>query len=399
MSSAESPNTEQLSARYGMGEAPQANNNVIPLSPETAHHKKSLRALGRFVVDQTFKQNPDSLKLANEEFRDDLAQGATFHKTEELQTEIFEDGVIYRSGFVTKDGFPYYGIVGIPRKQTTEVPAVGTTAWFTRPGGHNERVLRNMMRVGSPVIFVGAEGSYRPKEQPLSEKATTLSRSAAAVLNFARETSLEHPHFLHPTHRTVIGESRGAMVGMGIVALDSKFDQEVIYADLTAPCFPREIQPGDLTDIVKQYSTEPWEVARLVSKLTFRQLLHYPKTFDHKAYSLAHQAAIGRAIFSGEAGELAKLTNPSKVKHISCFNHDTASMISLWQDIFKDHPETQVTPLKGRHLTLADPQTLSYILARNVAFQQAYNTKGTNFSKSDIFKPAHDIASNRMPAG
>lgn len=305
-------------------------------------------------------------------------------------TETSDGGTISHFGLETQQGYAYSAMVGVPKEQTTDVPVIGTTAWFTSLRGHNEHTLRKIMQNGMPVIFMGAEGSYRINE-PIKPRSTiTLANAAAAVLNFSNEVSQNLKDHIHPTERVVIGESRGAMVGMGVLALDKNFESDVLFGDLTAPCFPREFKLTDSLELAKQWIKEPRELAMLVGRLAGKRLFHYPATIDPHPKALSHNFAIAPALFSGEAGGLAKLIDKNKPLHVTCFENDIASMKSAWDEIFEDNHNGRVTSLAGGHLTLASSETQSYILSRNQAFQDEYRKSGpANISGPAIFDNAH----------
>ena len=302
------------------------------------------------------------------------------------------DGYIRRLGFRTAAGYAYAALVGVPYKQETEIPVMYTTAWWTSTEGHNERTARNLMRLGNVVMMVGAEGSWHDGRLSKPETKITLSGSAAATLRFTQEVIDDYKYFVDPIRRVLIGESRGAMVGMGILALDEDFSQDIKFADLTAPCFPRKFKPSDALLLASQIYHEPVSTAKLIGKLTTNRLLHYPGTIDANPYSVAHQVMIGPALFSGEAGDLARQIDTDKIIHITCFQNDKASMQKEWSSIFANNSNVRIVPLEGSHLSLADPQTLDYILARNSAFKQAYENNGDEIKPDDIYQVAHTLA-------
>src|SRR5690606_24814622 len=186
----------------------------------------------------------------------------------------------------------------------TDVPIIATSAWVTSTEGHNEHTMRKFMEAGNNVIFVGAEGSWRPDRFVKPVKPITLAGSAGAVLNFANVIAGNYKYLMDPVNRTVSGESRGAMVGMGLLALDDLFSQRVLFADPTAPCLPSRIKTGDIALLAAQLSHEPASTARLVAKLTLKRLIRYQSIPDLNPYSIAHHFAIAPALFSGEAGDL-----------------------------------------------------------------------------------------------
>lgn len=342
--------------------------------------------------------NEESEYLSYEHI-DQLRNESAIVDWEDLGTEVIEGiGELRRMGIVTEKGYAYSTLIGIPEKQLSTVPIIGTSAWFTSTEGHNEHTVRNMMRAGNIVLFVGAEGSYEPASKPAPKGPISLADSASTVLNFSYHLGKELEEEgidINTEKRIVIGESRGAMVGMGITALAKEFGQEVILSDLTAPCLPRPMHLKDIKDLAGQLREEPKELIKLAGRLTLARLVHYPSTLDLSPYSLRHQIAIGFALFSGEAGALARKIPSDALMHITVFNKDFASMENEWKAIFTNHSNVRITPLSGSHLTLADPETLQFILSRNIAAQLNL-VRGDPFTQSNVFDAAH-LFSRKSP--
>lgn len=329
---------------------------------------------------------------------DELASESRINAFEQLDEVITRDGLIQTIGFTTMAGHAYAAIVGMPKEQTSAIPMIGTSAWFTSIEGHNEHTARTFMRSGNPVVFVGSEGSFHnTKNHGGSLRGITLARSAAAVLRFSGEVVGNHPD-LDQVRRTVIGESRGAMVGMGILALDTAFDQDVMYADLTAPCFPRKFNMfSDPLKLAGHLKHEPRTLLSLAGKIPWSLLRHYPATVDLHPDAFTHQIAIWSTLFRGEAGDLARLIPVNKAMHVTTYDDDAASMHKLWVEIFEAHEGVRVTPLSGSHLSLADPQTLAYLLARNQRFQEQVRD-GHGIRANMIFDGAHEIVQDQLQA-
>ena len=313
-----------------------------------------------------------------------LSEGARIRAVIDHGIESTREGRIHRQGFTTRAGHSYAALVCMPNDPRTDIPTIATTAWFTSTEGHNEHTARVFMRHGNPVVMVGAEGSEHTKSSPFG---ITLARSAAAVLQFAREAAYKTE--IDCSRRYLIGESRGAMVGMGIIALAETFDQEVLFADLTAPCFPRRFHAArDILTLAKHVSREPRTVIDLAGKLPIKLLFHYPATVDPNPGAFVHQLAIGTALFSGEAGELARAIPREQPMHVTTYDDDAASMHKVWVELFEHHANIRVTPLAGSHLSLADPQTLRYLIARNNIFQEQIAAQGSVDAQA-IFEEAH----------
>lgn len=308
------------------------------------------------------------------------------------KVERFPYGIINRYGFTTKSGHSFAAAVGIPKNnQITTIPTVFTTAWFTSTEGHNEHTLRSLVKEGVPTIMIGAEGSYHKNDCKLPNYHTRLAGSAAAVLNFTGVICHDYPTEIDEHERSVIGESRGAMTAMGILAMDKSFDQDVRYADITAPCFPRKILPKDILKLSGHIIHEPLSVSRLAGKIGRKRLIHYPSTIDLHPVSISSQLAIGVALFNGDTGEMARLIDKDKIIHITCYNDDFASMPKIWKGIFKNHSGVRITLLDGSHLTIADPQTLDFIIARRKSFQIENNEHRLDMDGQRIFDRAHQL--------
>jgi hypothetical protein len=308
-----------------------------------------------------------------------------------LDKQSIPNGHLYRFGLKTKSGHSYSAAVGMPTaKQSSDIPIIQTGAWLTSSMGHNEHTLRTFVNNGTPFFFVGPEGSYHSSCNSLKpEFDITLAKSAAAVLRFSQ--IIPELFDVNITDRALIGESRGAMVGMGVLALDSVFGQKIIFADLIAPCFPRKLEPSDALKLSGHLFHEPVSILKLAFKLGIPRLIHYPSTIDLHPTALLSQIAIGPALFSGEAGELAKLIENDKIIHITCFNDDFASMPKEWQEIFIDNDNIRITILDGSHLTIADPETLNYLIARKNSLSVEIEQYGKNLDGQRIFDRAHQL--------
>lgn len=291
-------------------------------------------------------------------------------------------GYVERYGFIDKAGYARAGLVGIPEKAETNIPIIASTAWFTSTEGHNFHTGLKFLENGVPFIIVGAEGSYRPKWHTVRppKNGLNLTNSSASLLQFSNFVAKDHPYLLHETDREVIGESRGGMTAMGTIALAPFIgNQNIVMADLTAPCFPRALSMSDLRRFKDQAIAEPKTIAKLAGKIAMNTLVHYPQTIDLHPISLVHQIAIGSALFSGEAGDLGKLIDSDPILHITCFEDDYASMPEEWEKVLETETRNnaRITLLEGSHLTIADPETLRYVLARNKALR-LLQSKSTN---------------------
>jgi len=276
--------------------------------------------------------------------------------------EIPGVGALRHVGLVSKQGYGYDALVGIPEIQQSDAPVIGASAWFTGTDGHNEHLVRKLMQDGNYVLFSGAEGSYKPAERVKPKTTISLANSAATLMSFAycqAEKLQREGHDVDPVNRRVVGESRGAMIGMGVTALDSAFNQHVTKSVLVAPCLAKRVDTlVDTGRVVEQVASEPFRTLQLIGSLGINRGFHYLRTVDPNWHSIRHQIAIGGALFSGEAGEFPTHIPLEKQMHLTFFDNDFASMQSEWSALFSNHQNVTVDIQPGRHLSIANPATL-----------------------------------------
>jgi len=304
----------------------------------------------------------------------------------------YRAGTIRDIGFTTMEGFSYSALVGIPKVITSPVPLVETTAWFMGLDGYYRHEALSYMGTGNLVVIVGAEGSNRTcADHGGRLSGISLEKSAVAVLNFSGEVVDQYDE-LDKDSCLIKGASRGAMVGMGMQALAGLYDKRVLYADLTAPCFPRPFNPlHDTYGLIRFVMNEPQTLISLGFKMPLSLARRYHASIDLHPASLLHELAITSPLFSGEAGDLARLINPDTdpQMHITTFGRDLLSMHGDWMQIFANHQGVRVTPLKGSHLALADKQTSAFQRARNRAAQEQI-LAGNGVSSHVISEAAHE---------
>lgn len=348
----------------------------------------------------------DEVNYLTPEHRDELRRDSEIVGWDEYADPKIVPGVgtLRRIGIETTQGYTYDTLVGIPEKPECNIPVIGTTAWTTSLRGHNERIVRNLVRAGNYVIYVGAEGSYVTSDPPTPKSPISLANSASAVLNFSyhmvnHETDglRKAGHDIDPELRFVLGESRGGMVAEGLDALAGEFAQDILFSEEVAPCLPERLKSvADLYKLCEQIAKEPREMYRLVGTLTLSRLRHYPYTIDIRADCLRHQAIIGGALFSGEAGALARNHPGGTLKHLTVFDNDFASKKAAWEEIYAGDPQVRITPLPGGHLTIGDLETLRMVLARNKAAQQCANG-GIDLTPRNVFDRAHELLPRQYP--
>jgi hypothetical protein len=85
------------------------------------------------------------------------------------------------------------------------------------------------------------------------------------------------------------------------------------------------------------------------------------------------------------------------LKHLTVFDNDFASNRSWWEQRYDKNPLTRITPLRGGHMTIADLETLRYVLGRNKAAQDFINS-GTALTTTLFDQSHHYVAALQRAA-
>ncbi len=319
------------------------------------------------------------------------------------QKDRHAHGTVYSDVATMSDGQQYEVVTAVPNHPIIEAPVAMTTAWFTSTRGHNRHTIQHLMRLGFPMVLVGPEGGHREESifHP-SEHASRLHNIklgySAHQLHNVLDVLPDAKRTNDNSHMILLGESRGAMVGQGVIAQAAQRNREVIYADLTAPCFPEPLRPRHLGRLFEQVAHEPVEIGKLLGRIALNPLVYYPATVDPHPQAIAYNVAIGPALFSGEAGALARHIPENQQMHITTFHDDFASMPHKWQQIFQNHPNVRIKTIDGAHLTIGDPTTLGHIERRLLQLARQINQRGSYDATQLDFHEVHLDDGDEIPS-
>lgn len=288
---------------------------------------------------------------------------------DERRPEKTHRGTLYTDAVTMSDGHTYPVVIGKPNKPITETPIVFTTAWFTSTHGHNRHVLLRFMEAGFSGVLIGSEGVHRFSD----EKQISARQRAKALGSIALSASAHSMHEIlnEADARDIdaegvilLGESRGAMVGMGFLAYAPLYRRIVSRADLSAPCFPEKLDICHIPELAQQIVSEPRAALKFFGSISLSRMVHYPSTVDLHPQSLAFQLATAPALFGGEAGALARHIPIDQQLHITTFKGDFASMPAAWDDIFAQHLYYSRDEVEGAHVSIANVHTLKALESR-----------------------------------
>ncbi len=296
------------------------------------------------------------------------------------KTVDYKPGLVQYETALMDNGTIYPVLTGTPNVQRSDTAIVFTTAWLTSTKGHNMRTLLRMMQLGYPAIMIGPEGEIANRDIPFHQRvksalATTISQTAEDVSDISH-AKLQRMN-VRPNSVIGIGESRGAMVGMGIRNLE--------YGDFTAPCFRRAPTIGELPGVVAQLGKEVTTLGKLGLQLFSPSLRHYPGTLHTDPEYYLKELFKIHMLMSGQAGKLALASNLETPMHIRTFTGDSWSQGQEWIELFASRPNVHIETAKGNHLDIANPSTLGGI---SVRLAQLAEARGYDGLFSDIDYPS-----------
>lgn len=227
-----------------------------------------------------------------------------------------------------------------PRDPKTNVSSTATTAWLTGIHGLNKRILLARMDAGMPasLLSTARHAGYKPSLEQAAHNQLSIERCLA-----------ENDPERDPHNLTISGISRAAMIGIGMNALAERHDWNVMYSDLTAPCFPERL---DLRKAQKYSSLLGRETLALMNLFSIppRTLRHYTGTVDLSPAGLRYAISTIGELTSGNAGRLAASMPEDTSAYILGFEGDVMSDIHEYERRLENHPNVVFdTRKKGAH--------------------------------------------------
>lgn len=270
--------------------------------------------------------------------------------------------------YLMSDNFHHHVMTGIPRYQRTGIPIDMGTAWWTHLEGHNMHTALRFMEMGFPVRLVGSERINLPRiitpwnfmEIARQLAKIELARSAHNKLQILHINDLANPYTITPNVSLSYGESRDAMIHPGeqflaTTAIEEAQRRQYVYSEDVDPACsdPLEIAPPT-----------PEQIERLIAELRaakhvgwriFRSPLrkHYKHTLDFSLNSLFPQFATAPTLFSGQAGELARLA-PDTPRSINAFVMSAGLTGDGFESKYEGKENTHFFNLDGAHLNIPD---------------------------------------------
>lgn len=321
-------------------------------------------------------------------YGDDTAKNSIKHIVPHSYQQ-FRSGTVLRETACMDDGTQYPVVTGLPKTSRSDTAVVFTTAWLTSTKGHNMRTLLRILKQGHTALMIGPEGEAANPELSFMHKLNqartiTLGKTACDM-----NTVVDHKLSQNPVRQDGyigLGESRGAMIGMGL--------NKLIYADFTAPCFYRPPKIHELPTVAGQLVPEIATLGKLAVNLVRPSRQHYYATLHTNPEYYVHEILKIKMLLSGQAGKLALSQSDDIPMHIRLYKNDGWSQIDEWEAFGKERELTRVETVHGYHLDIARADTLDNITKRlaEITQQRGYDGSYENVDFSQVLTAADDTS-------
>lgn len=262
------------------------------------------------------------------------------------------------------NGRHYQVVTGEPREQHVDVPVVFTTALGTGTNGHNKYTMDQLLDAGYPVVMIGPEGGHT--SWPRSKES--LQRFVRNLLTIRLSETAENMHSIlnvvdakdtyTPKRAINIGESRGAMAGMGFKSRSDRFNREVLYSDLTAATFPQPTR-GGTAHLALLNTLLPNSM--VLGNISVADAIKHPRrllsSLDPNPHFLLHALATIPTLIQGDSGKLAREIDRDAKIHNTFFVNDAWCPAEGWQELFEDYPYVVNTLAPGNHMAIVQKKT------------------------------------------
>lgn len=301
-----------------------------------------------------------------------------------------DEGTIWFDEYSFSNGFHYRQITGLPSTQKHDVAVDIGTPWLTTEEGHNFRTLLRVMSAGMPARLIGPPRIWADGRLPHHRfintiddaKNVELLHDAYAFLTIldAHDQDGSWKYAIEPGNSLYYGESRGAMIGFGIIALSKLFEREVHLSELVDPCLATETSLKELLTPanIEKGLAEVGSLVKLICTIAREnRRRHYRQTFDPSLDYVIPALTTWGALSSGQAGQMASGIPDSTVAGVTFFNASVANQETYYRDILKDKTLIEYFTGDGGHLGLALRTSLFRSIGRMLVAQDQIQNEGT----------------------
>lgn len=256
-----------------------------------------------------------------------------------------------------------------PHKPKFDIAATYTTPWCTDLGGFNQIMGEALADQGMVVAAVSPE---RLKGAQLLQRFGSLALEHDVHAQLAILESLDEETRTKPGTSIDVGYSRGAMVGFGVNVYSSQYGRDIAYSDYIDPCLAHGVGVRDVNwpEIPGYLGREVFALAKGLahsSPATLRKMARY--AMPPSATFWLQQVAVGKALFSGQAGDFITEMHPDTPGHVTLYTSSRFNHAADYQDVLSRYPHIVTREEPGYHLTGVEPRVRHGVLGRIVMAQ------------------------------
>jgi hypothetical protein len=225
--------------------------------------------------------------------------------------------------------------------------------------------------------MVGPPRGFDAKNHSLTKAAYDLHKIADEELETMG---------VDPDKAIAIGDSRGAMVGLGMAVDKYSYGRKVPYIDITAACAPRQFKLKEWPRVLAQLGVEAAHMSEFAIEYGKRgQIGRYLASIlpADPAHGLNAIRTLP-GLVNGDTGRLFDATAIETYIHCEEFTGDYWSQIEEWKARFTDRPNANLEIYAGSHISgIVKSQTRRRKLARLDVLSEARGFDGS-FADLDI---------------
>lgn len=328
--------------------------------PPKAEFEPNPHLVGGFLMEL---EDGSSVAVEVRTLRDEEAyRGGTTCLEAYMITEKTPDD----NGEVIELSYLYNVRSNMPAHLRSDTRVWSTTAWTTREGGFNRKVMEGLNDIGYATSFVEPEG----------KSISASLQDAAKHINYIRAVADQRrgDDKLSTDTAAYIGPSRAAAVGLGVTGL--------AYSDLSASCFVKPRKLSQLPEDAIQLGVEGWELFKHAVTLSPKELVEHRSTFSFHPVDFMHTVLAIRHLRSGQTGTMLR-GNDAGAVNLTLFNKDGWSQHEDTEEEAGNKSNIHTAVLDGRHLSLAHPLVIQAAFDRFDTIAQMRGLDG-GFDKVDF---------------
>ncbi|MEO6513542.1 MAG: hypothetical protein ABIR37_02520 [Candidatus Saccharimonadales bacterium] len=269
--------------------------------------------------------------------------------------------------FVMDDGSVYELDAFFPHQTKFDVPVLYTTPWFTDLRGFNSIYGKELARRGIVSYAISPERSSNPVD-----RVTHLGRISLQHDAYAQHRILEAIDDKGDGSYMSHGYSRGALLALGMKAMEDQFGHHQVYADCIDPPLEHAVRPSemDLQSLAPYFRDEAKELVRSLTSHQVAEYLNMVRTIRLSGEFWVDQIATGFRLFTGQGGTFINNLPKDTRMHILHFEGSIFNHALYWQKRLEGFSGITCVSEPGLHMSGFRRDVISASIGRLVGEQQ-----------------------------